>query len=210
MKFVTPELIEKVTQAVEKAESRTSGEIVPMIVKRSSMVGQVPYQLAVLWFIVVLALYEWIPDIIFELFSYTTFWVIAIVGAGFFLWAGNLSFFQRLLTSQAYKTVGVFQRAQLEFYQIKMQETRDRTGILIFVSLMEHQCVVLADKGIAEKLPDETWQGVVQQVIDGIKRKDPAGGLIAAVHTCGELLAQHFPPRPDDKNELPNKLIVKD
>lgn len=70
--------------------------------------------------------------------------------------------------------------------------------------------MVLADKKIAEKLPRETWQGVCDLMIAGIKKKDLAGGLINALNKSGELLQPLFPIKPDDINELPNELIIKE
>jgi len=85
-------------------------------------------------------------------------------------------------------------------------ETRERTGILLYVSLLEHRVEVLADRGIHERVEPGTWDGVVARVLDGIRTGRAEAGLVDAITHCGELLAQHFPVQPDDSDELPNRL----
>ena len=70
--------------------------------------------------------------------------------------------------------------------------------------------VILADKGISEKLDAEVWQEVVALMIAGVKRGDLAGAMCAAIERCGSLLATEFPLAEDDVNELHDHLIVKD
>jgi uncharacterized protein len=204
------EQAEKVSQAVAQAEARTSGEIIPMVVERSTMTGHVALQLVSLWLILILALHAFAGHYVYEYLSYGAFAMLGAVGMIGAWFAARIDFLERFFTPRPDQEFEVGERAQLEFLQLKMQDTVDRTGILIFVSLLEHQCVVLADKGIASKLPPETWQGVVKQVLAGIKRGDPAQGFTEAIKTCGDLLAQHFPPNAENKNELPNKLIFKE
>ncbi len=101
-------------------------------------------------------------------------------------------------------------RAEVEFYEHGIGQTQGNTGILLFVSLMEHRAVVLADHSIAEKLDAEIWNEVVELMIDGVKGRDLAGGMRAAILRCGELLSPHFPIDEADANELRDHLIVKD
>ena len=120
----------------------------------------------------------------------------------------NLSV-QRYLTNDQDESENVMRRAQLEFYQQKLQKTKDRTGILIFVSIMERQVVVLADKGISEQLPQATWDEVVQLIIQGKKSGNLADGMIAGIQKCGQLLTDKFPIQSHDQNEIGNQLILK-
>jgi putative membrane protein len=91
------------------------------------------------------------------------------------------------------------------FRELRVGETRDRTGILIYVSLLERHVVVLPDTGIAARAPEPTWKGVVECIVGGMKAGAPGDGLVAAVGLCGDTLrAAGFAPRPDDTNELPD------
>lgn len=201
--------IEQIEEAVKKAEVSTSGEIVPMIVERSSTTGHVPLAVFLL-----LMLFIWI----FDLFVRQSHWVggrwvwLAIdTGMGIILaiLLSRFSFIQRILTPNADESLQVMVRAQLEFYQSSIKQTVDSTGVLIFVSLLERRAVVLADKAISDKLSEDSWKHVIQTVTKGIKKGDMAGGFCEGIGMCGELLSKHFPIKPKDIDELPSRLIVK-
>ena len=103
------------------------------------------------------------------------------------------------------------QRAGRCFLEEEIFATRDRTGILIFVAVFEHQVVVMGDAGINRVVPEGAWAHVVQDVIAGIGSKKPAEALIAAIAECGRLLAEHrLEIQPDDIDELPNELRIQE
>jgi putative membrane protein len=116
---------------------------------------------------------------------------------------------RRLFISPAEMTEEVEEAALTAFYRHRLAETRDRTGILLFVSVYERRAVVLADKGINLKVTPETWQQVVDLVLRGIRTGRPADGLCEAVARCGQIVSAQFPVRAGDKDELRN-LIVED
>ncbi len=103
----------------------------------------------------------------------------------------------------------VWKRAQLEFHDEGLDGTRARTGILIMLSLMEHQAVVLADKAIASKLDAGVWKDVIQVVLSGARGGQWRAKIEEALRLCGKLLAENFPVQRGDVNELPNHVIVK-
>jgi putative membrane protein len=85
---------------------------------------------------------------------------------------------------------------------------RDRSGILIFVSLAEHYARVIADDGIAAKVPASYWQGIVDALVAQARQDRVADGFVAAIGMCGEVLAEHFPSAAGGANELPDRLFV--
>src|SRR5690606_39064631 len=93
---------------------------------------------------------------------------------------------QRLFIALPDRLLQVQRRAQLEFYEAGLMKTDQRTGILIFVSMMEHQAVVLADRSIAEKVDSEEWLGVIEKLLNGIKRGDAKTGFVDAIRRCGD------------------------
>jgi putative membrane protein len=99
----------------------------------------------------------------------------------------------------------VHHAASRAFHETGMVETRDRTGILIYVSLLERRVEVIADRGIHARVEDGTWNDVVERVLAGIRAGHADQGLIAGIRRCGEILAANFPPGPDDRNELPDR-----
>jgi putative membrane protein len=91
-----------------------------------------------------------------------------------------------------------------------MSATRERTGVLIFVSLLEHYVEVIGDKAIAEKLTQHDWQKIVDDMVPLLKEKQTADALVLAVHRCGAMLATHFPAGRHNPNELPDHFVVLD
>jgi putative membrane protein len=208
--YLRPERVQLVEDAIRAAEARTSGEIVPMIVRRSSTIGHVPVILACLlvaFFVIVDGpgwQYEWIGE----------HWAWYLVDTiALLLLSGQLAripLLQRLLTTSADQALQVDMRAQIEFYQSNLHATADATGVLLLVSLMEHRAVVLADEAIAARVPAETWDEVIGLTIDGIKKGHVGLGLVAAVERCGDILATEFPIGEDDANELHDTLIIRE
>lgn len=101
------------------------------------------------------------------------------------------------------------QRAVREFTKLGIQNTRDRTGVLIMVSLEERMVQVLAGSGINSVVPEHTWSAMVRCITEGIKVGSPAKGIVAAVADIGKMLAENFPMKSDDANELSNTVVIK-
>lgn len=98
-------------------------------------------------------------------------------------------------------------RARLAFLDEGVYQTRDRSGILIFVALRERHVVVLADKGIHAAVPQEAWQGIVSDLTGALRQGRPSEGLAEAIAACGRLLRACGPqPRGQDLNELSDDL----
>jgi len=115
---------------------------------------------------------------------------------------------RRALTPRSLKAERVHRAAMEQFLAKGLHMTRERTGVLLFASLAEHRAEVVADEGIYAAAPHEVWDEVVALLIAGLKRKDPAGGFEAAIRRSGEILAQYVPPRADNPNELPDRLVI--
>ncbi len=201
---------ERVERAIAEAESRTSGEIVPILVRRSSTVGHVP--LLTFTLLLVSSYVADLPDHLIVFGGSHGAWLAACWFAAALLALGFARFdrVQRLLTPKPDQIQQVNQRAELEFYELGVRHTRGQTGVLLFVSLMERRAVVLADRAIAERLDPDVWQELVDLMIAGVKRGDLTDGIVRAIERCGELLAPHFPIEHDDTNELRDHLVVKD
>jgi len=100
-------------------------------------------------------------------------------------------------------------RAIKEFSKLGMYNTKDKTGVLIMVSIEERMVQVLAGNGINSVVPENTWPSLVQRITEGIKAGNPAQGIILAVTDIGTMLSEKFPIKPDDSNELSNVIIIK-
>jgi putative membrane protein len=100
-------------------------------------------------------------------------------------------------------------RAEQAFYAKGLHRTRDHSGVLFFLSLFERKVWVLADQGIYRKISQEDLQYYASQVTQGMRSGRKTEALCAEITRFGKVLAQHFPIRPDDTNELANELIVE-
>lgn len=199
----------QISDAIAQEEQRTSGEIVAMIVKRSSVSGHVPLTLTL--FIYVLFLVFELPNHVW-ISEQGYSWIILAAAVATYaasFWLAKLNLIQRIFTPVNDLIFQVERRAILEFQQAGIQATDGKTGILIFISLFERRVVVLADATISAKLPPATWQELCKNLTAKIKQKESAQGIVEAVKNCGSILAEHFPINAGDRNELPNHLIIK-
>jgi putative membrane protein len=96
----------------------------------------------------------------------------------------------------------------MAFYEKGLYKTKQNTGVLFFLSLLERKVWVLADKGIYEKIEQETLNGFAQTVSQGIKEGRACDALCRAIEDAGTLLARHFPVTPGDTNELSDEVMT--
>lgn len=219
-KFLSTSEIESVIDVIKHAETKTSGEIVPIIVRRSSSVAHLPFLITCLLLILCLLMnghnfldYEFklYFSNSFALFgSYLALGLITVLFYFVSLKLSSIACIQRFLISDAERSAQVSERALLEFYLNHVTKTEFKTGILIFVSLMERQTIVLGDEAISQKITKETWQEIVNMIIESIKEDKTSVGLKNAIIRCGEILNQHFPSSSKNPNELENHLIIKE
>lgn len=97
-------------------------------------------------------------------------------------------------------------RAVEVFELLHMHQTKQRNGVLIYMSLRERQFMVLGDVGINEKVKADFWDEVVENMSIYFKNNEFAKGLMEGVFTTGNKLKEYFPIKPDDNNELSNKI----
>lgn len=205
--FITDQDCEKIEAAVSHAESKTSGEIVPVIVSRSSTAGQAGTLLFFILFSLALVIEE-----ICQTYQPHSHFIIIIVGLLLWplsVWLARSYKVQRLLCLKEDLQQQVMTRAELEFFRCHVNKTQDRAAILIFVSLFERQAIVLADQKIGHHLPPETWQEIVNALIVNVREGKAGDGFVAAIEKSGIILAEHFPRQSGDRDELHNHLTIK-
>ena len=202
--FFTSEEQQRIEAAVKNAESRTSGEIVPMVVDssydypRAELIGGGTLALAVA------SLISW------QLGNESIWWFLPVFIGGFFAFQRLIRMlpnFKRKLIHPDEMTAEVKEKAMISFLEQELHHTRDRTGILILISLFEHRVQVLADSGINEVVPEHSWEEIVTIITAGLKSGDACAAVCRAVERCGELLTENVPIKHDDSDELPNLII---
>jgi uncharacterized membrane protein len=96
--------------------------------------------------------------------------------------------------------------AEEQFERLGMMNTADRNGVLIFVAPSSHTFAVIGDQGVHEKCGKGFWQTLTVAMSAHFKRGEFTEGLVLGITRVGALLAEHFPRRPDDPNELPDHI----
>ncbi len=209
---LTAEERERVSLVVHVAEQDTNAEIVPMIVSRSGLYRDAQYRAGLLFAVSALTMLLttevlWLP---WGWHASNAAWLIlmTLLAYGVGAWLGTLTPFIRLLTPTDRMNHKVRLRAEHAFVQHAVAQTRERTGVLIMVSLLEHEIYVLADQPLYQRVPAERWSSVVGAAVSRLKTGDIVGGLCQSIQACGVLLAEVCPGRQgDNPNELSNELV---
>jgi len=196
---------ERIAQAVRSAESRTSGQIVPVVVDRSLHYPEAPLRAALLGAALASAILFWIPDLGGALSLLVAGGAALLAVALALAWPG----LQRLLIGARTLDESVQHRAVRAFVEHGVNLTKGETGVLIFASLFEHRVVVLGDRAIHEKMGEAGWQQAVSALTSGLRSRAAEDGFIAAVQIVGAKLSAAFPRvGPSPGNELPDELRV--
>jgi putative membrane protein len=229
MKALSPSDLAAIEAAVREAEARTTGEIYCVVTEESSHYGET----AIAWgagvallgpaILLLGGVHVTIPDV-FATWSASDVGVAiesavrrALIGAValqavlFIVTAALVSIppVRRALTPKSLKRLRVQRRAAVQFVAKYLHLSKERTGVLIFVSLGERMAELIADDGIADHVEPHVWDRAMAALTEGLKRGQPEAGFAAAVGLCADVLAEKFPARPDgNPNELPDAVVV--
>ena len=102
----------------------------------------------------------------------------------------------------------VLSRAQHVFRQLGMHKTAERHGVLVYVAVEERRLAVVGDEGIHGRVGDRHWNRVRDLMVEKLRENDPRQALERAIGELGQALAEHYPRRPDDRNELSDEVSV--
>jgi putative membrane protein len=196
----------KIEAAVQTAEARSTGQIVPVIVERSATYADVR------WCAVLLGAGLATAAIVLGLPHPTIAWVLLGQGvgmaAGYALSAMPVAL--RVLAGKRALAQAARHRAMRAFLEHDLAHTAERTGVLLFASWLERQAVVLGDEAIHAKMKDGEWDRAIAVLTSALARGMPAEGFCGAIALVGDKLAEHFPAKAAAKPELPNALQVDD
>lgn len=210
------EELQRIKTAVKNAEEKISGEIVPVIVERSgdytialykgSLIG------ASLTFVSMVVLDRFVINDAVNTLFYDPLFILLVVILGGVLGAVIPHFsdsIKRLLVARSYQDLVTKQCAENAFLDEEVFNTRQRTGIMIFVSFFEHEVIVMADKGISKVVDQKEWDKIVQDIITEIKDGKVIEALENGIKRCGDILLEKgFRKTIDDVNELRDDLRV--
>jgi putative membrane protein len=201
-----------VEAAVERAERATSGEIVPVVVPRSHDYADAVWRGATLGGLAGVLLAEgvfWLGGF----WGLGWLWIslpVLLGGAAGFAAASLLPALRRALSAPDERERQVRRRAMQAFVEHEVFDTRERTGVLLLLSLFERRVVVLGDAGINAKVAQAEWDRIAAELASGVRAGKAAEAMVTAVGRCGELLQRSgVERRADDANELPDRLQVE-
>lgn len=202
----TDEELGKIESAIAEAEKKTSGELVALVVGASGQYKWIHWAWAFIgWLVASLVL--WILDLsgswslpLLEVLEVQV--VGALLGTLLSLWQPV----RRLTLPRKTAATRVHRECLANFVASGIQETRDRTGVLIYISELEHRVEILADKGIHGICGTGYWEEQVARIVTGLKEKKGCDAIVQAIGQIGDKLAENFPPRADDTNEVDNEV----
>ncbi|HEX8401575.1 MAG TPA: hypothetical protein VF628_07695 [Allosphingosinicella sp.] len=218
-----PEDRARVSAAVTAAERASNGEIVTVLAEKSDSYHDVGLHYAVLAMLLVPALLAALPQRLVDralgLFAAwdETITRGALMAALFVTLALVFLIVRYLLalpglrmalTPGRTKERRVRRRAVELFRAAAERRTTGRTGILLYLSLLERRAEIVADEGIHAKVAPELWGEAMAALLEQVRAGRPAEGMARAVEMIGAVLAEHVPVTPGDANELPDRLIT--
>lgn len=203
---VTDKMREDVKRAVEALERVTTGEMVCVIAQSSARYVMFP-----LFWAAFLALLSPVVNPLLQQFAPQTGFAVTfeVQSALFILLAAlfTMTPLRHKLTPAAVRLGNCHRYAFEQFFAQKLNETKKRSGVMLFVSIDEHYVELIADKGINDKVQPGIWSGIVNSLIDDIHKGQVHEGYLKAVKSCEAILSAHFPDVKDDVNELADNLI---
>lgn len=205
MAFITDKDKDRIATAVATVEASTTGELVVVIAGQADDYLFIPVLWAALLALALPGLVHFSGNEWATAYSYPIQVSAFVVFAILFRWSP----LKMSLIPKAIKRQRAHRMAQQQFLAQNLHHTRDRTGILLFVCQAEHHVEIIADKGINDRVPVDTWDQAIGTLVTHIKAGQVTEGLLGAISACGQQLQKHFPRQPgrSDQNELPNHLV---
>ncbi|MBP7284056.1 MAG: hypothetical protein KBA66_20905 [Leptospiraceae bacterium] len=209
--FTEKELAE-IKSAVKNAEKTTSAEIVPVFFESCGSYSETYWKSGILfatfWSFLYLIYHgmkpdQWDLNLQFFFMMQMSMGILGVVAIYF------VPSWKRFLLDRNEVRRRIRDVAHRVFLQEAVFNTKERTGMLLFMSFLEHEAVILGDEGINKKVSPEIWEGILSQLTSGMKRGAKTTAIIQTIESMGNLLKQ-FPIQANDKNELKDDLRIGD
>ena len=194
----------RISAAIHASEARTTGEIVCVLARTSSVhASGLPVLLAA---VVALAL----PWLLMSLTALSLQLMLSLQVLMFLVLLPVLCLprVRAALLPRSARRALAHRVAMEQFESRGIARTQERTGILIFVSLAERYARIVADEGIAGRVPQAEWQGAIDALTAHMRDGRIADGFVAAIDRCGAVLATHFPSTGPERSELPDRIYL--
>jgi putative membrane protein len=201
--MISPEDQMRLAHAISDVEDNTSGEVVLVIAEQAGHYRAIP----LLWALLAALITPW-PLIWLTSISTSRIFLIQLAVALTLSLALSWPKLRYALVPRSIRRAQAHEAASHEFLRRGLTLTREKTGVLIYLALAEHHAEILADTGVADRVDAGLWADIVADLTAAIRDGRMTEGLIEAIRRTGAILAEHAPPRLDDVDELPNKVII--
>ena len=192
------EASEAIASAVREIEEQTDAELVIVIRGRSGPYRHADYLCGALLAFIGLLFFLFSPFTIHEWL--VTIEVVLLFALGAFL-CSRWPLLRRLLTSKKFRANAARQGAAAMFYEAGIANTRAENGLLIYLSLLEQQIEIFADRGVLKAMPPLEWNTCIHELKNLAANCEP-DKLIASLKNLGKVLAVHLPATGENPNEL--------
>lgn len=113
----------------------------------------------------------------------------------------------RVFVESRCKFVDPVDRAHEVFTSLKMDHTRERNAVLLYVAMKDRQLALWGDQGVHDKVGDDFWKKQVRHILSHFQRDNYTEGIATVVREVGEMLSRFFPHIDGAKNELPDDIV---
>lgn len=207
MSGFSQDYFDRVTEAVEEAETKTSAEVVVAIHPQSGSYRDVDYLFGALVGLLGLIFIVFNPWTVHPpaLLPLETAALFAIGALG----CSVCPALRRLLTTSKRRAQQTEATAQKLFCEEGVANTRARTGVLIYLSLLEREVAVMADVGVTDGVEPEAWSRMLFELKKIGPASDSAAALLEGIRRLGDVLGDHLPAGEDNPDEIPNRPRTK-
>ena len=112
----------------------------------------------------------------------------------------------RVHIEKTHGAADIFERSMEVFHLLKMDNTKEENGVLIYVAVEDRDFVIYGDSGINKVVPTDFWESTKDAIVAQFKAGKFKQGLIDGISKAGKELESHFPWSEDDSNELSNTI----
>lgn len=194
---------DRIAAAVRAAEAGTRAELVCVMARTSSNYEFFP----LVWAALAALATPWIA-IDLTLWSVERVFVVQLVVFIVVLAVLSLPAIRMRLVPRLIKRRRAHRAAAEQFLLRGLMRTRERTGVLIFVSQAERYARVIVDEGVSSRIEEHRWTEAITVLVDHAREGRMTEGYVAAVALCGRILAEHLPAGPDPSNELSDRFFM--
>ncbi len=194
-----------VGRVIARIESQSHAEVVLIVKEHTNSYAQYPLGVGIALAFLALTYFRFAPDFFDEWIIYAGTVTAFVLGA---VSTGGIPGLLRLLVGKKHLEKSTEIMARAYFQKGGIHHTRDKTGVLIFIAVLERQVAVIADRGVESAIPPGEWEKIRQDFNTIFQAKNPARELLAKLESLQSVFSRHIPQVGDDTNELPDNLEI--